>query len=159
MRADSRLHVNSEANESEGGFPTLPLRQSEAALLHHRHSQYAPRAQQQKIVASPKTEKGNWRRSQAKSTSVRVSNGTTTANMADNEKLDNQRLKNFKNKGRDLEVKVPQIRVEEPLFSSAPPLCSRLASPPGFLVTSFLISTVGNFVLSASARGLLGSPI
>lgn len=25
--------------------------------------------------------------------------------MADNEKLDNQRLKNFKNKGRDLEVK------------------------------------------------------
>lgn len=24
--------------------------------------------------------------------------------MADNEKLDNQRLKNFKNKGRDLEV-------------------------------------------------------
>lgn len=26
--------------------------------------------------------------------------------MADNEKLDNQRLKNFKNKGRDLEVKV-----------------------------------------------------
>lgn len=26
--------------------------------------------------------------------------------MADNEKLDNQRLKNFKNKGRDLEVKL-----------------------------------------------------
>lgn len=25
--------------------------------------------------------------------------------MADNEKLDNQRLKNFKNKGRDLEVR------------------------------------------------------
>lgn len=27
-----------------------------------------------------------------------------SANMNDNEKLDNQRLKNFKNKGRDLEV-------------------------------------------------------
>lgn len=67
--------------------------------------------------------------------------------MADNEKLDNQRLKNFKNKGRDLEVKVTQIRVEDLLFSSAPPLCSRLASPPVFLVTSFLISTVRNFVL------------
>lgn len=72
--------------------------------------------------------------------------------MADNEKLDNQRLKNFKNKGRDLEVKVTQIRVEDLLFFSAQPLCSRLASPPGFLVTSFLISTVGNFVLQASAR-------
>lgn len=36
--------------------------------------------------------------------------------MADNEKLDNQRLKNFKNKGRDLEVKVTQIRVEDLLF-------------------------------------------
>lgn len=48
--------------------------------------------------------------------------------MADNEKLDNQRLKNFKNKGRDLEVKVTQIGVDG-LFSSAPPLCSRLASP------------------------------
>lgn len=43
--------------------------------------------------------------------------------MADNEKLDNQRLKNFKNKGRDLEVKVMQIGVEDLLFSSAPPLC------------------------------------
>lgn len=31
--------------------------------------------------------------------------------MADNEKLDNQRLKNFKNKGRDLEVKVAKICV------------------------------------------------
>uniref|UniRef100_A0AAQ6I8T8 Importin subunit alpha n=1 Tax=Anabas testudineus TaxID=64144 RepID=A0AAQ6I8T8_ANATE len=42
--------------------------------------------------------------SPAKSTSFTVSNATTTANMADNEKLDNQRLKNFKNKGRDLET-------------------------------------------------------
>lgn len=33
--------------------------------------------------------------------------------MADNEKLDNQRLKNFKNKGRDLEVKLTQIGVAE----------------------------------------------
>lgn len=39
--------------------------------------------------------------------------------MADSEKLDNQRLKNFKNKGRDLEVKVPRIGVEDRL-SSAP---------------------------------------
>ena len=29
--------------------------------------------------------------------------------MADNEKLDNQRLKNFKNKGRDLEVRLRRI--------------------------------------------------
>lgn len=28
-----------------------------------------------------------------------------SANMSDSEKLDKQRLKNFKNKGRDLEVK------------------------------------------------------
>lgn len=72
--------------------------------------------------------------------------------MADNEKLDNQRLKNFKNKGRDLEVKVIQIGVEDLLFSSAPPLCSQPASPLGFLVTSFLISTIGNFVPKASAK-------
>lgn len=71
--------------------------------------------------------------------------------MADNEKLDNQRLKNFKNKGRDLEVKVMQIGVEDLLFSAALLFCSPLASPPGFLVTSFLISTIGNFVLKASA--------
>lgn len=64
--------------------------------------------------------------------------------MADNEKLDNQRLKNFKNKGRDLEVKVIQIGVED-LFLFSAPLCSRTASPSGFLVTSFLISTIGNF--------------
>lgn len=49
--------------------------------------------------------------------------------MADNEKLDNQRLKNFKNKGRDLEVKVMQIGVEDHLFSWASLLCSPLASP------------------------------
>uniref|UniRef100_A0A671V1C9 Importin subunit alpha n=1 Tax=Sparus aurata TaxID=8175 RepID=A0A671V1C9_SPAAU len=42
--------------------------------------------------------------SQAKSTSLTVFNATRTATMADNEKLDNQRLKNFKNKGRDLET-------------------------------------------------------
>lgn len=51
MRWAYRLvHVTSEANESEGDFPTLPLRQREAAL-HHRHSQYAPRTERQKIVA------------------------------------------------------------------------------------------------------------
>lgn len=55
-RACRQIHVNSEANESEGDFPTLPLRQSEAAL-HHRHSQYAPRTEQQKIVGSRKAEK------------------------------------------------------------------------------------------------------
>lgn len=44
-----QIDVNSEANESKGGFPTLPLRQREAAV-HHRHSQYAPRTEQQKIV-------------------------------------------------------------------------------------------------------------
>lgn len=33
-----------ETNESTGDFPTLPPRQSEAAL-HHRHSQYAPRTE------------------------------------------------------------------------------------------------------------------
>lgn len=75
--------------------------------------------------------------------------------MADNEKLDNQRLKNFKNKGRDLEVKVMQIGVEDLLFSS--PLCSP-ASPLGFLVTSFLISTIGNFVPKASAGACTDHP-
>lgn len=44
-----QIDVHSETNESEGDFPTLPLRQSEAAL-HHRQSQYAPRTEQQKIV-------------------------------------------------------------------------------------------------------------
>lgn len=43
-----QIEVNSEANESKGDFPTLPLRQRETA--HHRHSQYAPRTEQQKIV-------------------------------------------------------------------------------------------------------------
>lgn len=75
--------------------------------------------------------------------------------MADNEKLDNQRLKNFKNKGRDLEVKVMQIGVEDLLLSSALPLCSPLASPPGFLVTSFLISIIDNFVPKALATAFI----
>lgn len=35
-----------------------------------------------------------------------------SANMSDSEKLDKQRLKNFKNKGRDLEVK-PRCDVEQ----------------------------------------------
>lgn len=35
---------------------------------------------------------------------ARAGEGVTGPAMADNEKLDNQRLKNFKNKGRDLEV-------------------------------------------------------
>lgn len=45
--------------------------------------------------------------------------------MADNEKLDNQRLKNFKNKGRDLEVKVvlDDRRRVPPLLASALALC------------------------------------
>lgn len=34
---------------------------------------------------------------------ARAGEGVTGPAMADNEKLDNQRLKNFKNKGRDLE--------------------------------------------------------
>lgn len=54
-RAPQR-HVHSETNESEGDFPTLPLRHSEAAL-HHRQSQYAPRTEQQKIVRKRKAEK------------------------------------------------------------------------------------------------------
>lgn len=49
-------YIQGKANESGGGFPTLPLRQSKAAL-HHRHSQYAPRTQQQKIVCERKAEK------------------------------------------------------------------------------------------------------
>lgn len=80
--------------------------------------------------------------------------------MADNEKLDNQRLKNFKNKGRDLEVKVTQTGVEDILFSSPPPpLSSRPASTLGFLVTSFLISTNGHFVLAAPARACKTRPL
>jgi len=41
--------------------------------------------------------------------------------MADNEKLDNQRLKNFKNKGRDLEVKclVGSCRGAAPFLEAA----------------------------------------
>lgn len=35
---------------------------------------------------------------------ARAGEGVTGPAMADSEKLDNQRLKNFKNKGRDLEV-------------------------------------------------------
>lgn len=73
--------------------------------------------------------------------------------MADNEKLDNQRLKNFKNKGRDLEVKVVLNRRWR-VFSLPRHWrsVSPLALPPGFLVTSFLISTIGNFVTKASAK-------
>lgn len=72
--------------------------------------------------------------------------------MADNEKLDNQRLKNFKNKGRDLEVKVVLIGVEDLSFPQRPPLCLPPASLLRFPVTSFLISTDGNFVPRAPAR-------
>lgn len=42
--------------------------------------------------------------------------------MADNEKLDNQRLKNFKNKGRDLEVGTPFLRRR---VRSSPPLAPK----------------------------------
>lgn len=55
--------------------------------------------------------------------------------MADNEKLDNQRLKNFKNKGRDLEVKVVPIGVEDLSFPQRPPLCLPPASLLRFPVT------------------------
>lgn len=51
--------------------------------------------------------------------------------MADNEKLDNQRLKNFKNKGRDLEVKVETRSV------------SRLRGQP--FASSFPCDVVSNF--------------
>uniref|UniRef100_A0A8D0DDL1 Karyopherin alpha 4 (importin alpha 3) n=1 Tax=Sander lucioperca TaxID=283035 RepID=A0A8D0DDL1_SANLU len=47
---------------------------------------------------------GNGREDLANFIMGTVFNVTRTANMADNEKLDNQRLKNFKNKGRDLET-------------------------------------------------------
>lgn len=148
-----QIEVNSSTNESKGGFPTLPLHQREAAL-HHRHSQYAPRTAAENSPLTKGWGKGTRKcSSPAKSTSLTVFDASRTANMADNEKLDNQRLKNFKNKGRDLEVKVVQIGVEDLLFSSArPSLCSRPASPPGFPVTSFLISTIVNFVLRASTR-------
>lgn len=62
--------------------------------------------------------------------------------MADNEKLDNQRLKNFKNKGRDLEVKVVQIGVSVYGRRCCRRCCvhgQRL--PLGSAVTSFLIPT------------------
>lgn len=120
------------------GIPHPSSTQREAAL-RHRHSQYAPRTQLQKIVGERRAAK----RELETSLTARLitPNANRSANMADSEKLDNQRLKNFKNKGRDLEVKVPPIGVEELLPSATPPLCSRLASPPGFLVTSFLIST------------------
>ncbi|KAF0030373.1 hypothetical protein F2P81_017104 [Scophthalmus maximus] len=52
--------------------------------------------------------------------------------MADSEKLDNQRLKNFKNKGRDLEVQVVHIwrRRRRPLFlaAAAAPFAASFAS-------------------------------
>uniref|UniRef100_A0A8C2ZZP8 Importin subunit alpha n=1 Tax=Cyclopterus lumpus TaxID=8103 RepID=A0A8C2ZZP8_CYCLU len=76
----------SEANESEGDFPTLPLRQREASANERL------RKENQKTVAHQLNPR------------VRLLYGTRNANMADNEKLDNQRLKNFKNKGRDLET-------------------------------------------------------
>lgn len=57
--------------------------------------------------------------------------------MADNEKLDNQRLKNFKNKGRDLEVKVVPIGVEDLSFPQRPPLCLPPASLPCDVVSNF----------------------
>lgn len=52
--------------------------------------------------------------------------------MNDNEKLDNQRLKNFKNKGRDLEVST-----RSSIFFSA--LCLRWFVAPVPVVTSFVI--------------------
>lgn len=74
--------------------------------------------------------------------------------MADNEKLDNQRLKNFKNKGRDLEVKVGLIGVEELLFSTASLLfASSFAAPfPCDVVSNFhrgeLCTPAGAFIYS-----------
>lgn len=106
-----------EANERGGDFPTLPLRQSEAAL-HRRHSQNAPRraASSTKQSVSESLRKGEPEKKGAartlkKSTTSAAFNATRTAIMADNEKLDNQRLKNFKNKGRDLEVKLVLVGV------------------------------------------------
>lgn len=43
-----QIEVNSSTNESKGGFPTLPLRQSEAASTTGIPSMH--RGQQQKIV-------------------------------------------------------------------------------------------------------------
>lgn len=59
--------------------------------------------------------------------------------MADNEKLDNQRLKNFKNKGRDLEVKVVPIGVEDLSFTASAALfASSFAAPlPCDVVSNF----------------------
>lgn len=62
--------------------------------------------------------------------------------MADSEKLDNQRLKNFKNKGRDLEVKVPPIGA-----AAAPFTASFTLWLPCDVVSNFH----GNFALNASA--------
>lgn len=70
--------------------------------------------------------------------------------MADNEKLDNQRLKNFKNKGRDLEVKVEQIGVED--RRSVRGQLRLLAS----LWRRLLISTIGNFTATAAADVFTG---
>lgn len=105
MRARGLAGV-SGTNGSRGGFPTLPLRTQ--AALRHRHSQYAPRTQQQKIVGERSAEKRELETSLI-APSDHTHRPTEEANMADSEKLDNQRLKNFKNKGRDLEVKVPRI--------------------------------------------------
>uniref|UniRef100_A0A672FRF4 Importin subunit alpha n=1 Tax=Salarias fasciatus TaxID=181472 RepID=A0A672FRF4_SALFA len=82
-----RTDVKRWTNESEGDFPTLPLRHSEAAL---------PPPPAFPVCTAD--------RAAENSPLTKYSAPPTTANMADNEKLDNQRLKNFKNKGRDLET-------------------------------------------------------
>lgn len=62
--------------------------------------------------------------------------------MNDNEKLDNQRLKNFKNKGRDLEVST----LKSFLFSAV----LRYSATTGSAVTSFTI--IGDFHFYSVSR-------
>ncbi|MEQ2230597.1 hypothetical protein ILYODFUR_031076 [Ilyodon furcidens] len=81
--------------------------------------------------------------------------------MADNEKLDNQRLKNFKNKGRDLEVKVVQIGVSAYGWRCRRHRCcvhgQRL--PLGSAVTSFLIPTHLEICCVNPARAFTCNPV
>lgn len=68
--------------------------------------------------------------------------------MADSEKLDNQRLKNFKNKGRDLEVKVLPIGVDLRFGAAAAPFTASFAP---WLPCDVVSNFHGNFALKASA--------
>lgn len=68
--------------------------------------------------------------------------------MADSEKLDNQRLKNFKNKGRDLEVKVPRIACLRRRFTAS--FAPFAASFAPWLPCDVVSNLHGDFALKAS---------